>query len=165
MRHVNSVYWGCKVVLKDFQYQPHFRPLNNRYPPMTKKEKIIDPSDFQSIKLLTSFQNTSTGLKEVPPEKCTLIEIGKKNLTLELPLHSCNMSHNVIIKISVAETGMKQREILAVTGKVIHMEVENYTRVVVDCIQFDEASWNELLQIYSKRQDSITNFLKSAKGY
>ena len=84
---------------------------------------------------------------------------------LELPLHSCNMNHNVIIKISVAETGMKQREILAVTGKVIHMEVENSTRVTVDCIQFDETSWNELLQIYSKRQDSITNFLKNAKGY
>ena len=165
MQHVNLASHECKVVLKDFQYQPHFRPLNNRYPPMTKKEKIIDPADFQSIKLATSFQNTSTGLKEVPPDKCTLIEIGKKTLMLELPLHSCNMNHNVIIKISVAETGMKQREILAVTGKVIHMEVENSTRVTVDCIQFDETSWNELLQIYSKRQDSITNFLKNAKGY
>jgi hypothetical protein len=141
---------------------------------MPTDDKILNPADFKSIKLRVSFQNTSSGSRALDPSLCSLVEIGEKFLVVELPYASCNKNHNVILKISVAEDGVNSREILSVTGKVIQMkelksgsgEDEKKTlRVGIECIQFDELSWQELTQLYANRQEAITKFLKAARGY
>lgn len=134
----------------------------------------INPADFHSMKLKVSFQNTSTRTKAISPDLCSLIEIGDKHLLLELPYASCNSNHNVFLEIFLEEAGSKPRSLLTVTGKVVYLEevvstidevITKTLRVNIHCVQFEEKSWQDLVQLYSRRQDAITNFLKAAKGF
>ncbi len=142
---------------------------------MGAKELLIHPADFRSMRLLVSFKNTSTGTNPIPPESCTLVEILDKVLLLELPKASCSRGHSVVLDFSYSSGEETPRLILTATGKVVELEetmsmkegggVVRALRVKVSCVQFDEKSWKEMLQRFSARQDAITDFLKSAKGY
>ena len=83
------------------------------------------------------------------------------------PAKSCNDRHNVMVDISRAGIG-KQKDvpILSVTGKVYSVEDlgDNRMQVVVECIQFEERRWNDLLSLYSNRQAEIQKFFASVKG-
>ncbi|MCC9266208.1 hypothetical protein LOX66_19970, partial [Bacillus velezensis] len=78
------------------------------------------------------------------------------------------VSHSVLVKISRPEKkGGKVRynEVLSVTGKIreVHEVDEGHIKVLVDCIQFDEQSWKDLVSLYSNRQDEINKFLETVK--
>jgi hypothetical protein len=141
---------------------------------MRSEELIIHSADFHSMKMLISFRNTSTGSEKLGPAQCTLVEWGNRALVLELPPSSCSSNHNVVLDISVAENGKAARELLSATGKIVQWEKvgsqskqgeKTALRVTVSCVQFDEKSWQELIQLYSSRQESITCFLKAARGF
>lgn len=136
---------------------------------MIKAEDVFNPKDFESIRLLVYFQNTTTGTKVDDPSKCSLTEIGDKTLVLDLPARSCAKQHNVMVDIYKADksAASKSVELLKVTGKVFTTDEtdDDRARVTVECMQFDEESWIKLTELFSSRQTEIENFFKAVRGY
>lgn len=131
-------------------------------------EDVFNPKDFESIKLIVYFANTTTGTAIKDPGKISLTEIGEKHLTLDLPSKSCNAKHNVTVDIKRFDKQQKKEiEIVKATGKVHSFQDvgDDRARVVIECVQFDEKSWADLLAFYSNRQQEIEAFFKAVKGY
>lgn len=143
---------------------------------MTDAADVFNTKDFESIRLVVHFQNVTTRTEVKGGEKTGLLEIGNKMLVIELPAKSCNVKHNVMLKICQVERGKekdpkkkpkKEKELLSVTGKVWDIEEldDESVRVAVECVQYDEKSWNDLLNLFSNRQAEIEKFLAAARGY
>ncbi len=129
---------------------------------------IFNPEDFRSVRLTVHFKNLTTRTESKSVSTTPLVEIGNKTLVFELPARSCNEKHSALVEIKKVDHDMqKEISVLSVTGKVKEIEElgEGSMKVTLDCIQYDEPSWDALLNLYSKRQDEITNFLKSIRGY
>lgn len=142
---------------------------------MTDASEVFDPKDFESIRLIVHFQNVTTRMEVKETDKASLVEIGEKMLVLELPAKSCNVKHSVMVQICQVDKNAKpdkknkrkERELLSVTGKVFDLEEvdEEFSRVTIECLQFDEKSWNELLNMYANRQAQIEKFFAAARGF
>ncbi len=134
---------------------------------MIKADEVFNASDFESIRLVVHFQNITTRTEVKDKKSAQLIEIGDKWLTLELPSKSCNDRHNVMVDVKRAGKGkQKDVDILSVTGKVFSVEDlgDNRMQVVVECVQFEERRWNDLLSLYANRQAEIQKFFAAVKG-
>lgn len=128
---------------------------------------VFKASDFSSLKLHVALSNNTTHTEVKDKSKLSLLEIGEKSLVLEVPLNSCNVKHMLLIEISQPEKGSKKNKpLLVATGKVLEREDLNdgMARITVDCVQFDEKSWKDLINIYSSRQKDIEEFFKAVKG-
>ena len=138
-----------------------------------KNEKEIDacdvfnPADFVSLRLGISLQNLTTRTTVTNSRKISIIEIGDRSLTFEMPMGSCNIQHSVLFEISKIDAKTKKfTPLFKATGKVSDFEKleDARVRVVVDMIQFDERGWNDFLSIFNNRQEEITQFLAAVKG-
>lgn len=132
------------------------------------ESSIFNPEDFHSVKLAVYFKNLTTRTEVKSASTTPLVEIGQKTLVFELPSKSCNTNHSALVEIKkIDHASQKEISVLSVTGKVKEIEElgEGSMKVIMDCIQYDETSWEALLSLYAKRQDEITNFLKSIRGY
>ena len=132
-------------------------------------EDVFNPKDFESIELKIDFKNLTTNTKIEQNKSITLIEIGDKTLTLEVPTKSCNHKHNVMLSIQKVEKKNHKfytQTLFSTTGKIRNVEnLDETLKIEVDCIQFEEKEWQDLQQLFAKRQDEITKFFKSVKGY
>lgn len=145
---------------------------------MIDAASVFNPRDFESIQLLFSFQNITTRTEVRDQPRIKLVELGDRTLTLELPAKSCNEKHNVLVTIFKVDQAKKSdsterkirrngQPLVSVTGKVLAAEDvgEEVLRVEIECVQYDERSWSELLSIYSRRQAEIDGFLAAARGF
>jgi hypothetical protein len=124
--------------------------------------------DFQSIQLSVQFQNLTTKTEIREPNSISLVEVLERSLVFEMPATSCNVKHSVLASIKKKLPGRERKfePLLNFTGKVATVEPQDnqLIRVTIDCVQFDEASWNDLLQLFSTRQKEIEGFFAAAKG-
>ena len=129
---------------------------------------IFRESDFHSIKLGIAVKNLTTNT-EISHNKVHLDEFGDHSLILELPLKCCNKKHSLMLSIEKMhhQTPAKNEHLFDATGSVIEMEEtdEGTVRVTVKLVQYEEKAWDDLLKIYSSRQDEITKFIAAVKGY
>lgn len=135
---------------------------------MVEAEDVFNPKDFESLKLIIAFKNLTTRTEVRDKSKCNLQEVGERTLIFEVPAKSCNTNHNVLVEIKKIDTKTKkEKELLSVTGKILEIEDvgDDCLRVSVDCMQYDEKSWKELIGFYSSRQAEIEKFFASVRGY
>lgn len=130
--------------------------------------ELFNPDDFQSIQLRVQFENLTTRWqpKDLDFNEIKILEIGDKQLTISLPLKSCNIQHSVMLKVERFDHKAKTyKEIFSATAKIISAESEkNHMVVQADLIQYEEKCWTDLLSIYTARQDEINNFLTTVKS-
>jgi hypothetical protein len=146
---------------------------------MIDASDVFNPRDFESISLKVYFSNLTTRTEVKNTNKTSLVELGDKSLVLELPERSCNEKHNVMVKIvriekqkepSKKDSGKKnknEREVLSITGKVRSLEDvgQQALRVEIDCLQYDEKGWQEIVSLFEARQAEIENFLTAVRGF
>lgn len=130
-------------------------------------EDIINPNDFQSISIQFKWLKNITARTEVnSPDSATITSFGEKNLTIDLPSGSGAQGHKLMFEISVNEPGVGEKWSFDATAKIDAVESTGDDRQSYELtlIQFEEKSWNRLLNIYHKRQTEILEFFKAVKG-
>lgn len=122
-------------------------------------------TDFESIKLQVSMNNTTTNTAVRKNFTIRIIEIPERGLVLEVPIRSCARGHNVIVQIETVKPD-KVRGIFQATAKVEDLESasESVDKVTLSLVQFDEKQWKFLCDTFSRRQREIEDFFFAAKG-
>ena len=149
-------------------------------------DDLINPEDFKSITLKVSLVNSTArteirdgkrifGLDAAKTKKedathaedlsIQIAEYAEKGLTLEVPSAACASGHLVVI--TIVSDGAKPNVTFTSTGKVDAVEKLPSGResVRVTFTQLDEGAWQQVLNIYSRRQEEILNFFKAVKDY
>lgn len=132
-----------------------------------KAEDVFNPKDFQSITLEITMKNLTTQTEIKKPGLISLVELDEKKVTLQFPAKSCNVKHNIFVDIRKKDSDSAHcKDLCSFTGKVLEAESvgDNALRTVVDVIQVDEQSWQNLLNLFAARQEQISQFLKSVRG-
>jgi len=130
--------------------------------------EVFNPKDFESVRLSISFTNLTTKTELKNADNILLIDIlsDPRQLGFEMPARQCNIKHNVLFEINKLDqkTG-KTSPLVAITGRIIEVEEldADCMKVTVDCVQVDEKSWDDLVNLFAKRQEDINNFLASAR--
>lgn len=130
-------------------------------------EDVFNPKDFQSISLQITMKNLTTQTEIKDPGVISLVELGDKKITVEFPAKSCNIKHNVFLDIKKKDSQTEYYDDLcSLTGKVVEAEAmePSELRAVIDVIQVDELSWKKLQEIFTSRQEQITEFLRAVRG-
>ncbi|HRK03104.1 MAG TPA: hypothetical protein PLH57_10615, partial [Oligoflexia bacterium] len=61
--------------------------------------ELFNPSDFESIRLTFDFKNLSTDRSVPNSSDVSLLEVGDKTLTVEIPFDNCAVDNHVLLKI------------------------------------------------------------------
>ena len=133
-----------------------------------ESDDLVNLKDFISIKLVFEFQNHTAGSAILRDNEVALSEIRDRVLVFELPETSCNVEHNIMLRIGRREPG-KDGDIKVIfqsTGKITRVKQlrDEKIRAVVTLVQFDEASWLDFIGLFARRQDEITEFLRQVKS-
>lgn len=124
--------------------------------------------DFQSITLIIRLQNFTTKTEVVDRAAITLVEVGDHCLIFDMPTTACNIKHSVMISIMKLLPGAAKPEpLLNLTGKIAEVNLDDYEtrmRATVELVQYDDQSLDELIALFTQRQQEINAFMAAAKG-
>ncbi|MBI3558470.1 MAG: hypothetical protein HY074_19545 [Deltaproteobacteria bacterium] len=130
-------------------------------------DDLVNPRDFISIKLAIEFQNLTANSHPLHDDVVSLSEIRDRVLVFELPETSCKLDHNVMIKLGRRDSNANAQTpvLFQSTGKIARVKElkDAKIRVVVTLIQFDDVSWVSFMQLFARRQEEITEFLRQVK--
>jgi hypothetical protein len=135
---------------------------------MVEAEDVFKAADFRSMKFVVTFQNITTRTEILDSPTIGIIETADKSITLEMPKKTCNIKHSVMILIKKVDyEANKLAEVFGATGRVLGTEnvSEEFDKVTIALIQFEEKSWNDFRGLMSSRQEEINRFFASVKGY
>ena len=152
---------------------------------MPNKEKpIINPADFNSIKLNINLINTTTQAEIRDGKRCYSTGFSKKNnnpadenleiliseflpdgLVLEIPTKTCASNHNILIEIH-SQNATPEINFSGTMKVNSHEKISLETDLIeASFLQKDEQEWKKIQKIFQKRQDEIRNFINSVKGF
>jgi hypothetical protein len=126
----------------------------------------FDPSQFASIETEVTAQNATTGI----PIRCdsanALCEVEERSIALEVQNKSCATGHNLLVEITMKVPKGPALKFVTTTRvtQIEHLD-ETLDKVYLTLVQFQEEAWQKVLEVFQKRQESIENYLVSAKGY
>lgn len=125
-------------------------------------QKSIVVNIFQ-FKNLTA--NTEIKLKKQAIPGVTCIALKKDSLTLELPSQICGPGHHIEFGLFTTGAGKSNDAEIIATAKVARIDKipEGSFQVELKLQQFDPATWNSLLSIFTKRQESVSNLFYRMK--
>lgn len=124
-------------------------------------------SDFKSIELSFEINNTTTRTKFRDPGEIRLIQMGDRELTLEVAPRSCAMGHGLMMSIN-AVTPEGETFPFSCTAKVEESERPDDSRmdrIRVALVQFNETDWEIFRRLFADRQNDIEKFFQAARGY
>lgn len=139
----------------------------------------VDPSDFESITMVATLQNTTSGLGKNKSARFTIHEILPYGLTIDAPPRFCALGHHLLLEIEItlpktadtAKRAVKFRSTVRVKGIEASPPLDSPTstqpnpdRIIVDLLQYDEKSWESINELIAARQKQINQFLSSATG-
>lgn len=124
---------------------------------------LINPTDFESIRLEISLFNHTSRMEIGPSEDINLLEFDDQTFTLTVPPSSCAEGHQLSLKLTARFLKMERR--LSATVKAISVDRSKLTDLVqLQSLQFDSTSFEEFFEIYDARQKEIMKFMSAARG-
>ena len=130
-------------------------------------ENIIDPKDFSSIKFeFTDFKNITSGLSVDNIDKIEFIEFIENILTLDLPQKCGREGHLFSFAAKVIAPREDKPIKFDATFKLKESEPLDNGRMKATCelMQYEEKDWKRIVDLYTKRQEELTQFLLGARG-
>ncbi len=126
----------------------------------------INDSDFQSIELICYIRHAHTGTELRDPSRIKVIELGEKEITLEIPPKTFASGHYLVLGISARglppEKTMKPFVTEAKIESVVNLDGADQLRLSLT--QFEPEKWEELKRLFSSRQNEIERFFKNVRG-
>ncbi len=129
-------------------------------------DSLINLEDFDSVVLKFSIRNNTSGTTVDKSGAIQLVELGERDLILELPARVCQKGHNLMIEIE-SQKGTKTLIPFSANVKVDSVEklTPDADKVQITLIQYDQVGWDRFRSLYSERQNEIEKFLTGARGY
>ncbi len=142
---------------------PH-KPAKAKPAKKTGEFEIFREEDFRSIEVILDFENVTTRTKLKASDKAIFSELAEDSFIIEVPEKACSKGHNVLVEITTKNA--PEDLAFSVTGKVVSTEKVNAgkLRTEVKLVQYEESDWNAFTQIFSKRQEEITEFFDAVRG-
>ena len=120
---------------------------------------------FKSIELRVRAKHVHTGVAVPEHFKIQALELGDKDLTLEIPPKTFTTGHYLHITIDALNTPKKFKT-FETHGKIEELKsLEGADQVRIALSQFDPAHWQELRNLFTARQAEIEQFFASTRGY
>jgi hypothetical protein len=132
-----------------------------------KIDEILNPKDFQSLDIVFRWIKNITARTEINrPDSASLLSFDKNGLTIELDSGSGAVGHKLMFEIAVKEPGQKEHWSFDATAKILTVNKLDDGRQSYELllVQFEEKSWQKLLNVYQRRQQEIIEFFKMVKG-
>ena len=148
-------------------------------------EPLINPADFESIKLKINLLNFTTKgeirdgkrsygtemkkgkNKSLSNEKLEvrIAEFLDDGLILEIPAKTCAENHNIEIQVTT-ENATPEVSFKA-TLRVLSIQKASASVDLAEAtfLQKDEEEWTKFLEVFNQRQNEIRNFFNSVRGF
>lgn len=145
-----------------------------------KNEPLINPADFETIKLKINLINTTTHAEIRDGKRCydkkpkkdseenliiVISEFLEDGLLMEIPSKMCAKNHSITIEVSTENTEPKIYFSENLKVKSVEKISQDSDLIEASFVQKNEREWKNLHGIYSKRQEEIRNFINSVKGF
>ncbi|OFZ22277.1 MAG: hypothetical protein A2X94_02165 [Bdellovibrionales bacterium GWB1_55_8] len=137
---------------------------------------LINPADFSPRKVDISLSNPATRTairhgsrlfdgREIAPATIDLLELHETGFVLEIPTKTCASGQIISLEIQVADPNAATIGMKA-TAKVTLCETASTERdtVTLSFIQYDLQAWSGLREGFTRRQEEIMDFLRTARG-
>lgn len=124
----------------------------------------VNDNDFQSIELVAYLKHAHTGTEIKDPKLLKILELGEKEVVMEIPAKKFAQGHYLMVGILAKNTAVKMKTFVC-EGRI--QELQNLgavDRIKLELTQFETTRWEELKRVYSKRQNEIMEFFKNVRG-
>jgi hypothetical protein len=135
--------------------------------PSQSEQELVRVSDFESLNFKFHIENTTTKTTVKSSDDIEMVEMLPQSLVLQIPQRSCAKGHHLMLKLKLYVPG-KTRVHFTFTAKVEKLEAvpeSGMDKVSIAFIQYEEAEWKAICQIFEDRQNEIFNFFQGARGY
>lgn len=129
----------------------------------------FDPRHLYPIGLTIDLENLTSKMKMPAPNGATVHEILSTGIIINVPNGCCATGHAVFVAMHATVRRKEGSDTYTFespgTVRAIEKLDDGGIRVTLDLRQVNSSSWSSFLNIFSQRQNEITDFIKGAKGY
>ena len=149
------------------------------------QEPLINPSDFETIKLKINLINLTThgeirdGRRSYGSEmkknknseskndnlEVLISEFLPDGLMLEIPTKTCAKNHNIVIEVSTLNAKPEVNFVASLRVSELHKLSPHADLVETIFLQKDEQEWVKFQKIFNSRQEEIKKFFNSVRGF